>query len=292
MRTATKANHREALLLEDRQAMQDQIAAAARATRSTTSAGECGGGGGARGGEVAVTVTAELAALHRCNAACLRDARNMRAAAEAEAEVAREQVPTPFDSPYPSGHAPPLPQVLSQVMALNDNVTLYEPQSASSPSLSAIYTTASPPPSMRTCHSPSMGGGVRFTASSEPPTLGASVSVPLSGNLGEWRAQGAAGAPGAPGAQRPAVLRPPHGPARPSSAQPRVAVAAVSGGAAAASGGKAGGTEPQPWVGHLSRPASAGRLRPSSAGRLRASGSVGTLRHRGAVACGASPGVV
>ena len=113
MRTTTKASHREAMLLQDRQAMQDQIAAAARrgsmnASRSTTSAGESGGGAGAGGGagggagsgEAAVTVMAELAALHRCNAADLRDARNMRAAAEAEAEVAREQVPTPFDSPH------------------------------------------------------------------------------------------------------------------------------------------------------------------------------------------------
>ena len=102
MRTAAKASHREALLLQDRQAMQDQIAAAACAARSGTAPGERGGGGGggvdgdAGGGEAAMeamTVTAELAALQRCNAAELRDARNMRAAAEAEAEVAREQVP-------------------------------------------------------------------------------------------------------------------------------------------------------------------------------------------------------
>ena len=47
-----------------------------------------------------MTVTAELAALQRCNAAELRDARNMRTVAEAEAEVAREQVRPPLGSPH------------------------------------------------------------------------------------------------------------------------------------------------------------------------------------------------
>ena len=109
MRTAAKASHREALLLQDRQAMQDQIAEAACAARSGTAPGERAGGGGggvdadAGGGEAAMeamTVTAELAALQRCNAAELRDARNLRAAAEAEAEVAREQVPPLLGSPH------------------------------------------------------------------------------------------------------------------------------------------------------------------------------------------------
>jgi len=193
-------------------------------------------------------------------------------------------------------------------MALSDYVTLHEPQSASSPPLSASHAAASPPPSVRTRHVPSPAGvrkgvdSVRFTTAAEPPTVGASVSVPLSGtaHLDDARAQGEAGAaggaaapgapgaPGAPDAPRQGALRPP----RPSSAQPRAATAAVPGGAAPTSGGKGSSPEPQPWVRHLSRPASAGRLRPSSAGRLRASGSVGTLRHRGAVAWGASPGVV
>ena len=180
-------------------------------------------------------------------------------------------------------------------MALSDNVTLYEPQSASSPPLSATHAAASPPPSMRKRHVPSPAG-VHFTTSTEPPTVGASMSVPLSGTAhlddsrarGEAVAAGGAAAPGAPDAPRQGALRPP----RPSSAQPRAATAAVPGGAAATSGGKDSDPEPQPWVRHLSRPASAGRLRPSSAGRLRASGSVGTMRHRGAVAWGASPGVV
>ena len=165
-------------------------------------------------------------------------------------------------------------------MALSDYVTLHEPQSASSPPLSASHAAASPPPSVRTRHVPSPAGvrkgvdSVRFTTAAEPPTVGASVSVPLSGtaHLDDSRAQGEAvrRAGRRAGARRMRRGRVRCG-RRDQAPRSRGATAAVPGGAAPTSGGKGSDPEPQPWVRHLHGP-------PPRGGRPELSRAIAGLR--------------
>lgn len=120
MQAEKKAKQREGILLQERAQMEDQLAAAAKAARNAAagSGGGVGGGsGGGAGGGVgmsgggasAVEAEQHLVALRTRNAALqteLRDARNLAAAAEAQAEIAREEAEALANSRL---DAPPLP---------------------------------------------------------------------------------------------------------------------------------------------------------------------------------------